>query len=360
MNNLTNDNLYYIQQLIDYDFNEMRLLRQAFTRKSYSEEGNGAYNNEVLEFYGDKALEIIVMKKLDEYFGRVNTNNGKYISDKNEGQLTEIKKKLVCRKMLASRIDFFELNQFLLMGKGDIDNNVQDQESVKEDLFEAIIGAVTIDSDWNFEEIENVVDRLLSVDNYLKNGFENEDNNYVDIIQVWCQKKYNWIPTFLYEERSNGYLCQVILDDNFKRFTKYGDSKREARMFACKDAYEYLLDNKLLYNVFDDIGEPEIDRAINQLQELYQKGYINEPEYYFEETYDYNGNPLWHCECCVKGIYGYQGDYSSKKTGKKTVAYKLLNDLYENWDQYLKGEFPDELDEDNGYDDYDDDDEYYR
>ena len=90
---MNNETLKFIQDQLEYEFDEPKLLRQAFTRKSYSEEHNGAYHNEVLEFYGDKTLEFIVMKKLSEYFGET-TQNGKYISQKTEGQLTEIKKKL--------------------------------------------------------------------------------------------------------------------------------------------------------------------------------------------------------------------------------------------------------------------------
>ena len=60
---MTNEDLRFIQDRLDYDFNEPKLLRQAFTRKSYSDERNGAHHNEVLEFYGDKALEFVVMKK---------------------------------------------------------------------------------------------------------------------------------------------------------------------------------------------------------------------------------------------------------------------------------------------------------
>ena len=48
---MTDKELQFIEERLDYDFNEPRLLRQAFTRKSYSEEGNGAHHNEVLEFY---------------------------------------------------------------------------------------------------------------------------------------------------------------------------------------------------------------------------------------------------------------------------------------------------------------------
>lgn len=85
---MNNEILAEIQYQLEYEFDEPKLLRQAFTRKSYSEEHDGSYHNEVLEFYGDKALEFIVMKKLSEHYGEL-TQNGKYSSKKNEGKLMQ-------------------------------------------------------------------------------------------------------------------------------------------------------------------------------------------------------------------------------------------------------------------------------
>lgn len=46
-----------VQEQIGYDFKNLDLLQQAFTRRSYTAE-NGGENNEVLEFIGDKALDL--------------------------------------------------------------------------------------------------------------------------------------------------------------------------------------------------------------------------------------------------------------------------------------------------------------
>ena len=57
------DDLVFIQDQIGYEFKNLSLLMQAFTRRSYSEE-NGGENNEVLEFIGDKVLDFFVVKFL--------------------------------------------------------------------------------------------------------------------------------------------------------------------------------------------------------------------------------------------------------------------------------------------------------
>ena len=325
---MNNETLLEIAKKLEYDFDDIRILRQAFTRKSYSEEHNGEHHNEVLEFYGDKALEFIVMKKLSEHYGNT-TQNGKYASEKTEGQLTEIKKKLVCKKMLAHRIDTFGFADYVLAGKGDVGQNAQNQDSVKEDLFEAIVGAVAIDSGWDAEALEDIIDRMLDIEHYLEKGFS-DDEKYVDLIQTWCQKRYSWIPEYDFDETEDGWECSLSLSDDYDDFIGRGYSKREARMNAAQNAYEYLEENYELLLPIDEVGEPDIDRAINQLQELYQKGYIDEPYYEFYEDHDDNGNPIWRCECHLKNRDQYwYGNHSSKKQGKKSVAYSMLCDVLE-------------------------------
>ena len=320
---MNNETLKFIQGQIGYEFKNSDLLQQAFLRRSYSKE-NGGEDNEVLEFYGDKALEFIVMKKLSEYFGET-TQNGKYASQKTEGELTEIKKKLVCKKMLAHRIDMLDFANCLLMGKGDEAQNAQDQESVKEDLFEAILGAVAIDCNWNTKILEDVVDKMIDIEHYINNGLEDEQN-YVDLIQQWCQKKYFDLPKYKFEEYRDGYECLLYLSDGWKPFSGNGYSKQAARMNAAEAAYQYLEEENELILPKDEVGEPDIARAINQLQELYQKGYIDQPSYDFSEAYDENGNPVWYCECSV-GRKTWHGYHSSKKQGKKLVAYLMLCDI---------------------------------
>ena len=99
-------------------------------------------------------------------------------------------------------------------------------------------------------------------------------------------------------------------------------------MAVAKQACEYLEEHNLLYTMEDEVGEPDLERAINQLQELYQKGYIGEPCYTFAESYDQNGTPVWRCECHISGKETYRwGEYPSKKRGKKAVAYDMLCEI---------------------------------
>ncbi|MBQ9805097.1 MAG: hypothetical protein IJW49_01115 [Clostridia bacterium] len=328
----------YIQLHIGYTFKNRGLLCQAFTRKSYTEKNKNALNNEVLEFYGDKALDFIVMKKMSEYYGHIGAGE-LFSSSLDEGKLTEIKKKLVCREMLASKVRELDFQHRLLMGKGDIEQRVWEQESVQEDLFEAILGAVAIDSGWNVDALTKVVERMLNPEFYFENGFGDEID-YMQLVQQWHQKKYGQPLKYLvipgsfstpllleyrnrFGEKITHYRCRIICPPFDEE--ALGVTKKEAIANAAQKVYENLKKAHLLYSLRDEIGEPDIDRAINQLQELYQKGYISEPQYEYSESHDADGNPIWECHCYLESLrQGFVVTNASKKQAKKIAAYQMV------------------------------------
>ena len=159
----------FIQDQIGYQFKNLDLLQQAFVRRSYSQE-NGGEDNEVLEFIGDRALDIVVVKYLADTYGGFAREYEDFDADDDydefycaydESELSKIKQSLVCRKNLAKCIEKLELEEFLIMGESDVQQQIWKQDSVKEDLFEAIVGAVTLDSQWNFDQIEDAVKIML-------------------------------------------------------------------------------------------------------------------------------------------------------------------------------------------------------
>ena len=132
---MDSNDLKFVESRIDYKFKNTDLLQQAFIRRSYSKECGGE-NNEVLEFIGDKVLDMVVVKWLISQNGffcsqtkEFNRNNDwdEFCSKRDEHQLTQDKKWLVCKETLAERIDIMGLAKFLIMGKGDSKNNIQNQ-----------------------------------------------------------------------------------------------------------------------------------------------------------------------------------------------------------------------------------------
>ncbi|OUQ06221.1 hypothetical protein B5E91_02825 [Thomasclavelia spiroformis] len=362
-----------VQAQIGYNFNNLDLLKQAFTRRSYSEE-NGGENNEVLEFIGDKALDFVVIKLLIAKYGKMKNEdlpdklkhntfeketdiyNGsnEFSCDCSEGELTRLKSRMVEKKNLARRMDELGFAEHLIMGNSDIKNNVLNEMSVKEDLFEAIIGAVVLDSNWNFPVIQSVVEAMLLPEDFIKND---RDDNYVRMIHDWEMKVNNVIPLFWFKEQSYtsiwylsfdgisqhfplGYdysrlkfHCELKLLDTLPIFRGFGASKSEARMNVCKLAYEYLKQNGYIQykTMRDEIDKPTKEKAINQLEILARRGYFSIPVYDFEEIYDDDGNPIWKCKCMIKEYTkNYVSKSSSKKESKKLSALRMLNYVIKN------------------------------
>ncbi|MCD8286144.1 MAG: putative dsRNA-binding protein [Clostridia bacterium] len=334
-----------VEQEIGYEFEDKCLLVQAFTRKSYTDEHHGGCNNEILEFYGDRVLDLVVVKELADYYGGVEDGIG-YSCTYNESDSTAIKKRLVCSTSLAARMDELGFAKHLRMSRGDVVNNAQNQTHVKEDLFEAIIGAVAVDCGWNLDILQDTVEMMLHLDQYFDNNMTDYED-CVSLVQQWSQKRYGTLPEYhmfaaddrawhdIYTPncmdpgpcgRNFEYVCHLYIDDTV--FFGYGLSKSSARLQAASLAYEYLEGNGLLITMENEIDAPAPERAVSQLQTLAQKGYFALPEYVFSEDHDSDGNPVWKCECHIDGYeYYYENEASSKKEAKRQAAYEMLTGI---------------------------------
>ena len=345
-----NEHLEDVQRKINYWFNNIDLLFQAFTRRSYSEE-NGTEHNEVLEFIGDRVLDFYVTKILIDRYGYIKSQYDDYDDEEDyyefvvdkystESNLTNVKKKLVNKKMLAHRIEKLGFKEYLIMGNGDIKQNKQNEESVKEDLFEAILGAIAIDSNWNADELEDSVNFMLNMDYYLDNDFT-EDDDFVGLIQQWNQKENGEAPEYEFQElRDGGFVVYLYLDTARGRlkYKSEGQSKSEARMTVAEFAYNDLDEHDELFTMKDELPEElTLDNSINTLQELAQKGYFSMPEYIIPEqqSYDNDGNPVWTCTCSIRSYALTETAYaSSKKEAKKYAAYLCIINIFGMHDAY--------------------------
>lgn len=341
-----------IEGKIGYKFRNKDLLQQAFVRRSYSQENGGA-DNEVLEFIGDKVLDLIVVKCLSEEYGDFAENydgfnpNGdfnEYLCDYRESKLTELKRVLVEGGTLADRIDVLGFSEYMILGKGDIKNKVYNKRSVKEDLFEAILGAVALDCDWDIDVLYEVVDIMLDPFSYISDDIEDQ---YVSIVQKWAFDNYGYYPEYSFGDYRTHFkhpicirinsrssrLCELILDDEMV-FWGCGSTDSEARRDAAKAAYVFLAENDLLTTIQDEIENPNEQQAINQLETLARRGYFELPKYKFTETHDKNGNPIWQVTCIIDDFDKvFNATSSSKKAAKKTAAYRMLNYVLDNYDE---------------------------
>lgn len=142
------------------------LLDQAFTRSSFSTE-QGGENNEILEFIGDQVLSYYVVKIIAGHYGALNSDC-EYTFRVRENNFTKLKQEFISNETLAKIIDEWEITEYLIVGKSDYLNEVDKQVKVKADLFEAILGAIAVESKWDSAVLEKAVGQMLSIDEKVK------------------------------------------------------------------------------------------------------------------------------------------------------------------------------------------------
>lgn len=118
------------QELLGYEFQEVRWLERALTHSSDSPQP--AASNERLEFLGDAVLGMVVSRWLYDLFPQAA-----------EGELTRIKSIVVSRQSLAGVCDRLGLGPYIRVGKGLASRRLPG--SILANTFEAVIAAVYLD-----------------------------------------------------------------------------------------------------------------------------------------------------------------------------------------------------------------------
>ena len=333
---LLRENVHKIEKRIDYSFKNKDLLIQAFIRTTYKEE-NGGEDNQVLEFIGDKCLDTAIIRLMMGKYSSISHhgyNDGEnldlFVTKLDEGQFTNLKKNLVDKIALSEFMDELGFNSYLIMGNGDIKGNVGNEVSVKEDLFEAIIGAVAIDSNYNINIITNVVMNMINLDKYLDyNTTVNEANvNYVGLLQEWYQNKYKCTPEYIVNEAPGKKFKAIVILKNICKAEGIGTSKDNARYEAARKAYKILEDRNLILTELQyTLNNLDKDNALTKYNELIQKKLIIEPRISQQQIAS-NGGLLWctKLELRENGKI-YEGIDSGKNKSKGIAVYNALTEL---------------------------------
>ena len=329
---VTEDPVMVISQMIGYEFINENLLRQAFTRRAFAIEHQLSGDNEQLEFFGDTALNTVITREIQQRYLEVNnlfTDAPFHLKNTriNEGTLSKARSQYISKEYLASRTAELGLDKYILYGSGE-----KSSESACEDVMEALIGAVAVDSKWNWDVLGDVVDRLLCIQLEYPDRFLNQ--SYYDLFNAWHQKHFGIMPFYevhagrRYSEDWRNYNCTIrfFVPENNKgiavdqRIDIHANGRSKARELAAELAYRFVKMHGLWIQLSEANVVPKLEDAINQLQELYQKKYIEAPaEYTFEEL----SGDQWECNCTCAGIYG-SGIAGNKTAAKKKAAYEVL------------------------------------
>ncbi|MBO4283231.1 MAG: ribonuclease III family protein [Clostridia bacterium] len=247
----TDDQLAAIEETIGYAFRNRTLLRQAFTRRSFTNEYEAQHKrpapvecNEVLETIGDSVLSTALLTILTERHGKV-TGRG-YESDFREGVFTEIKKNL-CDKTALSRIidelktaDGTPFAALQATGNGDHNTGNYNSKSPKEDLFESILGAVALDCGTDFSVIVPLVERL---DNPDRLTVEIAEKDPITRLKEYCEAREKKLECAEIErtgpDHDPTHTVEYFVDGKFVSRGS-GRSKKDAKREASREALNAL------------------------------------------------------------------------------------------------------------------------
>lgn len=132
------------EKIIDIEFKDKELLKQAFVHRSYINENrnSGLKHNERLEFLGDAVLELVITDFLYKKY-----------QNQDEGVLTSYRSALVNATTCSDIATSLSVNDFLLLSKGESKDTGRARQYILANALEAIIGAIYIDQGYESAKI---------------------------------------------------------------------------------------------------------------------------------------------------------------------------------------------------------------
>ena len=168
-----NTDLDGFQKIIQYQFNNIELLKNALTHSSYAnEKKTGNYkDNERLEFLGDAVLELTSSEFI--YTGN---------PDMNEGKMTRLRASIVCEPTLAMCARQIHLQEYIMLGKGEDLTGGRTRDSIISDALEALIGAIYLDG--GFANAKEFIHRFVLNDLENKQLFYDSKTILQEVVQA--------------------------------------------------------------------------------------------------------------------------------------------------------------------------------
>ena len=210
-------NFNQFEKKIGYNFNNINLLIQSLTHKSF----DPIKNNEKLEFLGDRVLGLIISKNLLKTF-----------PNDNEGDLDKKLASLVNRKQCVKIANKLNLSEFILIRNSK--NKKQEIENkILSDSIESIIGAIYLDQ--GFEKVEKFILDHWKEDIIKRTTTERDAKTKLQELSLKVNKS---LPIYKLIEnkgpRHKPIIKVSVKIKNSKVVVAIGNSKKEAEQNAAK------------------------------------------------------------------------------------------------------------------------------
>ena len=218
------------------EIKNLELLDMALTHTSYAYEAKikpRPMHNQRLEFLGDSVLSLVVSTYIYEQY-----------RDKDEGYLSKLRAFLVCEGTIGALAKEMQLDDYLLVGKGELQADGQKRISTLADAFEAVMGAYYLDQ--GLSKVEDLLFKimLVKIATLVQHGI---DVDYKTHLQEEIQK--NGVANIEYEElkvdgpaHDRVFTMRVIVNGD-ELGCGSGHTKKEAEQHAAKEALRQIKDS---------------------------------------------------------------------------------------------------------------------
>ncbi len=212
---------------INIKVNDIKLVEQAFIHSSYVNEHRFSRgDNERLEFMGDAVLQFWISVRLYKLNPILK-----------EGKMTTLRARLVCESSLANYARELELYQFLKLGLGEEKTGGRQRDSILADMFEALLGALYLDS--GMDSVDIILSKVI--DKHLNNLDEEIIVDYKTKLQEYVQADNRKTVTYelvsMVGPSNNPVFDVLVKIDDIVLGQGQGSSKKRAEQNAAKAAF---------------------------------------------------------------------------------------------------------------------------
>lgn len=218
-----------LQKNIGFTFKNPELLKLAFIHRSYlNEDKKAKSSNERLEFLGDSILSFLTSRYLYLTYPQYP-----------EGVLTNVRSALVKTKSLSDVAKGLKLGELLFLSHGEEDSGGRINDSLLADVFEALLGAIFLDS--SIVEVETILTKFL----FVHTPKIIESKSYIDyksLLQEIIQENSRISPVYRVTksegpDHAKTFWVEVVAGDKVLGEGN-GKSKQNAEQTAARSALE--------------------------------------------------------------------------------------------------------------------------
>ena len=214
-----------LEQKINIKFKDRELLKKALIHKSH----NNVYNNEKLEFLGDRVLGLVLAKALLKIY-----------PEEKEGVIDKKFANLVNKKTCLTIAKKIELKKYIITGNSNKGLG-RSEDKIISDGLEALLGAIFLDQ--NITVVEKLILNLW--DDFIDKSSITKIDSKTQL-QEYSLKKYKSLPVYKINKQSGPQHSPVfnveVQIKNSKKYFASGTSKKDAQQNA---AEKLLIDLKI-------------------------------------------------------------------------------------------------------------------